>query len=149
MIVEQSEANKSQISSPQPPTLIPKEDYLAISKERDQLLEDVKGVEVAFSDLHRRYEKLKVNLENYKSNEEILLRSINDNERELQESTKVQIEFKHQTDAILKQANVSQVKYNKLEMKTTRLERELIQKNEENAQLHVMCDELIAKMEQN
>ena len=37
-----------------------------IQKEKDQALEDLASVEGAFSDLHRRYEKLKQVVESYK-----------------------------------------------------------------------------------
>jgi uncharacterized coiled-coil protein SlyX len=39
---------------------------LELTKERDHLQEDVIGVEKAFDDLHRRFEKLKTKVEEFK-----------------------------------------------------------------------------------
>ena len=43
-----------------------KEEMLELTKERDHLQEDVIGVEKAFDDLHRRFEKLKTKVEEFK-----------------------------------------------------------------------------------
>jgi len=37
-----------------------------VIKERDQALEDIRSVETAFADLHRRYEKTKQTVEGFK-----------------------------------------------------------------------------------
>ena len=37
-----------------------------VIKERDQAVEDLQSVETAFSDLHRRYEKVKTTVEGFK-----------------------------------------------------------------------------------
>jgi len=43
-----------------------KNEIIELTKERDQLQEDVIGVERAFDDLHRRFEKLKTKVEEFK-----------------------------------------------------------------------------------
>ena len=43
-----------------------KEEIIELTKERDHLQEDVIGVERAFDDLHRRFEKLKTKVEEFK-----------------------------------------------------------------------------------
>nr|XP_006825653.1 PREDICTED: probable GPI-anchored adhesin-like protein PGA55-like [Saccoglossus kowalevskii] len=55
-------------------------------KERDQALDDLSSVESAFSDLHRRYEKLKTAVEGYKKNEEILKNCVADGHARLKKS---------------------------------------------------------------
>jgi len=43
-----------------------KNEIIELTKERDHLQEDVIGVERAFDDLHRRFEKLKTKIEEFK-----------------------------------------------------------------------------------
>ena len=53
-----------------------KNEIIELTKERDHLQEDVIGVERAFDDLHRRFEKLKTKVEEFKRNEESLTNAI-------------------------------------------------------------------------
>lgn len=53
-----------------------KNEIIELTKERDHLQEDVIGVERAFDDLHRRFEKLKTKVEEFKKNEESLTNAI-------------------------------------------------------------------------
>ncbi len=43
-----------------------RQEIIDLTKERDHLQEDVMGVEKAFDDLHRRFEKLKLKIEEFK-----------------------------------------------------------------------------------
>lgn len=43
------------------------EDVGGLMRERDQYAEDLQSLENSFADLHRRYEKLRQNLEDYKT----------------------------------------------------------------------------------
>ena len=43
-----------------------KESLTDVIRERDQALEDIRSVEAAFADLHRRYEKTKQTVEGFK-----------------------------------------------------------------------------------
>ena len=42
------------------------EEVTNLEKERDQALDDMRSVETAFADLHRRYEKVKGMVETYR-----------------------------------------------------------------------------------
>lgn len=129
--------------------------------ERDQALEDLQNVETAFADLHRRYEKAKGVLEGYKQNED----KLRDQCSELQDKIKQQEQkfdlLRLRTEEKLESANtelesakkgveaevtVLRAQVKKAEMKISSLERNLEQKNKENAELSNICDELIAKV---
>ena len=60
-----------------------KNEILELTKERDHLQEDVIGVERAFDDLHRRFEKLKIKVEEFKKNEEGLQNAIESYKQQL------------------------------------------------------------------
>lgn len=61
-----------------------KSEILELTKERDHLQEDVIGVERAFDDLHRRFEKLKIKVEEFKKNEEGLQKAIESYKQQLE-----------------------------------------------------------------
>merc|ERR1711982_115761 len=48
------------------------EDRLRLMAERDQSTDDLKNVEAAFADVHRKYERTKSVVEGFKQNEETL-----------------------------------------------------------------------------
>lgn len=82
-----------------------KSEILELTKERDQLHEDVMGVERAFDDLHRRFEKLKVKVEEFKKNEDGLQKAI--------ESYKLQLDKEKERYVRLKK--VAEEKIDKLD----------------------------------
>merc|ERR1712227_833928 len=47
-----------------------------IQNERNQILEDLQAVERAFNDLHRKYERTKEVVAGFKSNEDVLKRTV-------------------------------------------------------------------------
>merc|ERR1719342_602343 len=47
-----------------------------IERERNQILEDLQAVERAFNDLHRKYERTKEVVAGFKSNEDVLKRTV-------------------------------------------------------------------------
>ena len=49
-----------------------------LQTERGQILEDLQAVERAFNDLHRKYERTKEVVAGFKSNEDILKRTVED-----------------------------------------------------------------------
>lgn len=59
-------------------------EILELTKERDHLQEDVIGVERAFDDLHRRFEKLKIKVEEFKKNEDGLQKAIESYKQQLE-----------------------------------------------------------------
>ncbi|XP_076345753.1 transforming acidic coiled-coil-containing protein 3-like isoform X2 [Tachypleus tridentatus] len=129
-------------------------------KERDQALEDLQGVEKAFSDLHKRYEKTKSLVEGYKQNEEWLKQQLNETQLKFQKQEQMFELLRTRTEEKLGSANFEienakkaseaeiaalKAQLKKAEMKTTSLERNLEEKMKENAELSHMCDDLIAK----
>ncbi|KAM7431597.1 Transforming acidic coiled-coil-containing protein 2 [Porites harrisoni] len=132
-----------------------------VAKERDQLQADLTAVETAFSDLHRRYEKLKGVVENFKKNEEILKKATTDYQEKLKKSEeKYRLLKKHAEEKIesanieitrVRKSNESEIAVMKAALKkeqtkTASLEKSLQQKVSENAELTAICDELINKM---
>lgn len=57
-----------------------------LRSERDQQAEDLQQVEKSFTELHRRYDKLRETMQSRKRNEEKLKAEVNDLRRQLQES---------------------------------------------------------------
>jgi len=132
-----------------------------VVKERDQLQADLTAVETAFSDLHRRYEKLKGVVENFKKNEETLKKATSDYQEKLKRSEeKYRLLKKHAEEKIesanieiarVRKSNESEIAVMKAALKkeqtkTASLEMSLQQKVSENAELTAICDELINKM---
>lgn len=132
-----------------------------VAKERDQLQADLTAVETAFSDLHRRYEKLKGVVENFKKNEEILKKATSDYQEKLKKSEeKYRLLKKHAEEKIesanieitrVRKSNESEIAVMKAALKkeqtkSASLEMSLQQKVTENAELTAICDELINKM---
>ncbi|CAC5416769.1 Transforming acidic coiled-coil-containing protein 3,Transforming acidic coiled-coil-containing protein 2,Transforming acidic coiled-coil-containing protein 1 [Mytilus coruscus] len=132
-----------------------------IIKERDQAIDDLQGVEMAFSDLHRRYEKTKSVVEGFKKNEEVLKKCIEDYQSKLKKSEeKLQI-IKQQAEEKLDIANIEMDKLRKstssdmarleaamrkAELQVVSLHNSLEQKVKENEELTAICDELISKV---
>merc|ERR1711988_982601 len=54
------------------------EDRLRLMAERDQATDDLKNVEAAFADVHRKYERTKSVVEGFKQNEDTLKRYIDE-----------------------------------------------------------------------
>ena len=52
--------------------------FCRLQTERAQILEDLQAVERAFNDLHRKYERTKEVVAGFKSNEDILKRTVED-----------------------------------------------------------------------
>merc|ERR1739844_759401 len=52
------------------------DDRLRLMSERDQANDDLKNVEAAFADVHRKYERTKAVVEGFKQNEDTLKRYI-------------------------------------------------------------------------
>ncbi|XP_078357818.1 uncharacterized protein LOC144642671 isoform X1 [Oculina patagonica] len=132
-----------------------------VAKERDQLQADLTAVETAFSDLHRRYEKLKGVVENFKKNEEILKKATSDYQEKLKRSEEKYRMLKKHAEEKMESANIEIARVRKSneseitvmkaalkkeQTKSASLEMSLQQKVSENAELTAICDELINKM---
>ncbi|XP_077992931.1 uncharacterized protein LOC144446953 isoform X3 [Glandiceps talaboti] len=138
-----------------------KEALTEIQRERDQALEDLSSVESAFSDLHRRFEKLKMAVEGYKKNEDILKKCVADYQAKLKKHEQRYQTLKSHAEEKIESANLEIDKVRKAntaeiaglqaalkreQMKVQSLERQVEQKTKENEELTSICDELISKM---
>ncbi|RWS11082.1 transforming acidic coiled-coil-containing protein 3-like protein [Dinothrombium tinctorium] len=128
-----------------------------LTKEKDQALEDVQGVENSFAELHRRYEKMKAALESSKQNEEILMNQFYETQEKLKEKDELYETLRSKAEADFANANtlvenakkstereitVLKAQLKKAEMKINGLQSQLDQKNVENAELTQMVDDL-------
>lgn len=58
----------------------------SLTTERDQYADDLQQVEKSFTELHRRYDKLRETTQSHKRNEEKLKEELNDLRRQLRDS---------------------------------------------------------------
>ncbi|XP_018110491.1 transforming acidic coiled-coil-containing protein 1 isoform X2 [Xenopus laevis] len=135
-----------------------------LTMEKDQAISDLNSVERSLSDFFRRYENLKVILEGFKKNEEVLKKCAQDYLARLkQEEQRYQALKLHAEEKLNKASEeIAQVRtkakaesaalsagLRKEQMKIESLEKALQQKNQEIEELTKICDELIAKMGQS
>ncbi|XP_033632824.1 transforming acidic coiled-coil-containing protein 3-like isoform X5 [Asterias rubens] len=140
------------------------ESVAGVQKEKEQALEDLASVENAFSELHRRYEKLKITVESYKKNEEVLKKCVVDyqaklkNKEQRYQTLKTHAEEKiekanNQIDMVKKsyegELTALQAAVKRETMKVDSMEKTIEQKTKENAELTNICDELIVKIAEN
>jgi len=137
------------------------EDRGLLGAERNQAVEDLKNVETAFADVHRKYERTKTIVEGFKTNEETLKKMMEDCEIKLRKQDQRYELLKSHAEETLEKANREienmaktqdaemarlTAMLKKAEMKVTSLERCVEQKAKENEELTAICDELIAKV---
>lgn len=137
------------------------EDRGILGAERNQAVEDLKNVETAFADVHRKYERTKTIVEGFKTNEETLKKMMEDSEIKLRKQDQRYELLKSHAEETLEKANREienmaktqdaemarlSAMLKKAEMKVTSLERCVEQKAKENEELTAICDELIAKV---
>jgi len=137
------------------------EDRLRLMAERDQATDDLKNVEAAFADVHRKYERTKSVVEGFKQNEDTLKRYIDEYKGKTKKQDEKYERLKMHAEDTLEKANreienlsKSQdteiarltAMLKKAEMKAVSLERTVDQKNKENEELTAICDELISKV---
>lgn len=138
-----------------------KNEIIELTKERDQLQEDVIGVERAFDDLHRRFEKLKTKVEEFKKNEESLTNAIEVYKQQLEkEKCKYSTLKKHAEEKIeFANAEIEKVRKSsaveisrltaelrKAEIKISSLDLSVQQKDQENSQLTNLLEDLLQKV---
>ncbi|XP_028140475.2 early endosome antigen 1 isoform X1 [Diabrotica virgifera virgifera] len=131
-----------------------------LQEESETTRTHLTNLEIAFSDLHSKYEKTKATLQGHKANEEALLADL-----ELAQSTNIQHEERyeslkaHATTQIEKsnkeihdvkeqydiEINKLRAFIRRLEIKVSSLEVSLQQKTEECEQLSALCDEVTGK----
>jgi len=130
-------------------------------KERNQALDDVRNVENAFSDVHRKYERIKEAMDASAQNEERLRMLAKDLEIRLKKQEEKNERLKLLCEEQLATANLEKetirraqdteisklrILHKKSEMKISSLEMAVDQKTKENKELASICDELINKV---
>ncbi|XP_046658216.1 uncharacterized protein LOC124352679 isoform X2 [Homalodisca vitripennis] len=132
-----------------------------LMKERDTAMQHLNNMEIAFNDVHQKYERSKTVIEGMKANEDVLKRSLaeydeaiktaNSKYESLKNHAIRQLETANQElDLIRRSHQVEQAKLKamlkKAEVRVTSLEESLEQKSKENQELAAICDELINKV---
>nr|CAD7586245.1 unnamed protein product [Timema genevievae] len=133
----------------------------ALLQEKTEAKEHLDNLEIAFSDIHKKYEKCKDMLEGLRKNEEILRSSLAEHQATLHAQEQkydalknhamMQLERANTELDAIKRSHAAEVsKFNamlkKAEVKTSSLEESLEQKIKENQELASICDELISKV---
>jgi len=132
-----------------------------LTAERDQAGEDLRNVEAAFADVHRKYERTKNVVEGFKSNEEKLKKYVAEYQAKLRKQDQKYELLKAHAEEKLEEANKEiettsrsqdaevaklTAMLKKTEMKAASLERTVEQRTRENQELTNICDDLIAKV---
>ncbi|PIK52393.1 putative transforming acidic coiled-coil-containing protein 3 isoform X4 [Apostichopus japonicus] len=132
-----------------------------LQKEKDQALEDLSSVENAFSDLHKRYEKLKATVQGYKKNEDVLKKCVEEHQSQLKKQELKYQTLKGHAEDKIKVANEEidkmkksygaeisglQANLKREQLKVASLERTVEEKTRENKELTNICDELISQV---
>lgn len=138
-----------------------KNEIIELTKERDHLQEDVIGVERAFDDLHRRFEKLKTKVEEFKKNEESLTNAIDVYKQQLDKEKNKYSTLKKHAEEKIEFANTEiekvrkgsanelqrlQAELRKAEIKISSLDLSVAQKDQENSQLTNLLEDLLQKV---
>lgn len=130
-------------------------------RERDEAAAHLASMEHAFNDVHTKYERCKVIIQGYKSNEETLKRTVEENNDAIQK-----LEARYETlrqhamqqlnkanaelDSVKKAHQAEILKLNamlkKSEVHASSLQESLAQKIKDNEELTAICDELINKV---
>lgn len=121
-------------------------------------------METAFADVHRKYERVKLTVENFKQNEGVLKQCIEEHKLQLVKQDQKFELLKVHAEETLEKANREienltrsqeteftrlNAQLKKAEMKASALERSIETKERENQELTAICDELIAKVGQS
>ncbi|XP_018578896.1 transforming acidic coiled-coil-containing protein 2-like isoform X2 [Anoplophora glabripennis] len=135
-------------------------DYQKLKEEHETATRHLANIELAFSDVHQKYERTKALLEGFKSNEETLNGALQVSERTLKQHeeryeslkahAKGQIEKSNKEILMLRdkyEMDINKLKaiIKRLEIKCSSLEVSLQQKTEECAALSALCDEVTGK----
>lgn len=137
------------------------EERTTLVRERDEAASHLASMEHAFNDVHTKYERCKTIIQGYKSNEETLKRTVEENNDAIQK-----LEARYETlrqhamqqlnkanteiDAVKKAHQQEMLKLNamlkKSEVHASSLQESLAQKIKDNEELTAICDELINKV---
>jgi chromosome segregation ATPase len=134
----------------------------ALTVEKEQIQEDLEKTETAFSDLHSKYIKVKEVVENYKKNEGILKAALLTSQHAHQKAEERYDGLRSHAEGKINEANVEiksvreqfqgqlaalQMKVKASERETASLKRNVEAKEQDNAELTQICDELVKKLE--
>eukprot|EP00049_Salpingoeca_infusionum_P022593 m.7699 g.7699 ORF g.7699 m.7699 type:complete len:287 (+) comp5275_c0_seq1:47-907(+) len=126
------------------------------------LEEDLRATEKAFSDLHRKYERAKEVIDNCHANEEKLKGAVVQAQQACKASEERYTKLKSHAEEKIQEANVEiakvrdelkgqlsaqSAKIKKLEMDLRQKERLLETKDQDNAELTAICDDLVRQLE--
>lgn len=132
-----------------------------VVKEKDTMQVHLENIEIAFSDVHQKYERSKQVIQGFKTNEEVLKASLTDYSTTLTKQEDKYDKLKAHAMSQLESANqeldslrrsqqleISKLKamLKKSDVKITSLEESLEQKTKENSELVGICDELIGNV---
>ncbi|KAM3962483.1 transforming acidic coiled-coil-containing protein 3 [Aphomia sociella] len=137
------------------------EERTTLVRERDEAAAHLASMEHAFNDVHTKYERCKVIIQGYKSNEETLKHTVEENNDAIQK-----LEARYETlrqhamqqlnkanaelDSVKKAHQAEILKLNamlkKSEVHASSLQESLAQKIKDNEELTAICDELINKV---
>lgn len=130
-------------------------------KEKDTVSGHLENIEIAFSDVHRKYERSKDIIQGIKTNEETLRASLAEYEATIRQQEQKydflksyatsQLESANQELESLRRSHQAEsaklhAMLKKAEVKASSLEEMLEQKIKENQELTAICDELIGKV---
>ncbi|XP_064489993.1 uncharacterized protein LOC135401481 [Ornithodoros turicata] len=139
-------------------------DVTKLVKERDELMEDLRGAEAAFSEVHRRNERAKDAIGKMKENETMFEIQLTEVQTMLERRNNMLCTLRTKVEESTETANkeiessrklmdaentVLKAQLNKAEMKINSLKKHLEQKTEENSQLTQMYDDLLCKIQHN
>lgn len=137
------------------------EERVTLVQERDEAASHLASMEHAFNDVHTKYERCKVIIQGYKSNEETLKRTVEENNDAIQKlETRYETLRQHamqqlnkanaELDSVKKTHQSEILKLNamlkKSEVHASSLQESLAQKIKDNEELTAICDELINKV---
>lgn len=137
------------------------EERATLVRERDEAAAHLASMEHAFNDVHTKYERCKLIIQGYKTNEETLKHTVDENNDSIQK-----LEARYETlrqhamqqlnkanaeiDAVKKAHQAEMLKLNamlkKSEVHASSLQESLAQKIKDNEELTKICDELINKV---
>lgn len=135
-------------------------DYEKLKEEYETATRHLANLELAFSDVHQKYERTKVIVEGFKKNEETLranlqlteetLRQHEERYESLKAHAKAQIDKSNVQILALQESNEAEMNklkaiIKRLEIKCSSLESALKQKTQECAALSALCDEVTGK----
>lgn len=133
-----------------------------VRQERQKVVADLQMAQIAFQNLHQRYEELKVKAQDLKAQDTTHRTRIAECQAELASAERRYEALRRQAETKLEEAEreinmiresmeselaVMRARLHKSDLRITSLESMIETKSRENAELMIICDELIGKMD--